>query len=440
MDRLIEIAGVECRSWRIGALFQLLILSGTLLQVCGEGRGAGNLEGASLSDQKPEKRLSSTRLRRERIRHLIGQRPHKALANWIFVSKVPGFDLAGVVACGGDFNGDGFSDVAIGEPKFDEGRGRMLIFLGSAGGLGSDHLLVIEGHERGREFGGSVSFLGDVNGDGCDDLLIGGEGLFWGDRNSPLRESSNSKLSSGIAIGDINGDHFDDVVVRTDPKPNEEVELQIYAGSPTGLKDAPSWVLQSEQAGSHFAHDVATAGDVNGDGFDDLVVGAMKFSGRFKDGGKAYLYFGSQNGLSKKPNWTAEYPLEPEAGVDEEKEQFFTFGLSGACDVNGDGFDDVIIGASFAERRDRNEGIVFVYHGSASGLSKSPDWTSESNHPHALFGQSVSSAFDVNGDGFDDIIVGAPQAMDGQQEEGAALLFYGSPKGLSGLPKWTMES
>jgi hypothetical protein len=165
----------------------------------------------------------------------------------------------------------------------------------------------------------------------------------------------------------------------------------------------------------------------------------MKFNGRYEAGGKAYLYYGSPHGLSLTNFWSAEYDLPITKGIDDIHEQFFSCGLSSASDVNGDGFDDVAIGAWYAERGDRNEGLAFVFHGSPRGLAEKPAWIAEGNHAHALFGQSLATAFDVNGDGYDDVLVAAPQASNGQQLEGAVVIYRGSRKGLARSPSGTIE-
>jgi hypothetical protein len=102
--------------------------------------------------------------------------------------------------------------------------------------------------------------------------------------------------------------------------------------------------------------------------------------------------------LSTTPDWTAE---SNQAGAQ------FGFSVASAGDVNGDGFSDVIVGAWLFDNGETDEGRAFVYHGSASGLSTTPNWTAESNQAGAWFGYSVASAGDVNGDGFSDVIVGA---------------------------------
>ena len=390
-----------------------------------------------------QRRLSHSRLLRHHQIKPSHRTPSVARpANWVFIPDQPGTDLTYSVACGGDINGDGFADVLVGDSEFDHGRGRLLVFYGSAQGLPVKPSAVVEGNSAGEKFGSVVSMLGDLNGDGFDDILLSGW-LLYGTCNGLGQRTAWPVATVGTAIGDVNGDGFDDVAVYDQHEKSDSPGLgrvSVYDGSLNGPNTHPDWSAYSEQPGSGFGHDVASAGDVNGDGYDDLLIGAMNFSGRFRNGGKAYLYLGSADGFNRQPNWTAEYPLPIRKDVDEAKEQFFSWSLASAGDVNHDGCDDVIIGACFADHDDINEGLAFIYYGSRRGLSKKPDWWAESNHAHALFGRSVSGAGDVNGDGFDDILIGAPQAMDGQDKEGAAVLYHGSRHGFSRLPQWTMES
>jgi hypothetical protein len=97
-----------------------------------------------------------------------------------------------------------------------------------------------------------------------------------------------------------------------------------------------------------------------------------------------------------------------------------------ADDVNGDRFSDVIVGASNYNNGEEREGRAFAYHGSAEGLSTSPAWTAESNQQFASFGFSVATASDVNGDGYSDIIVGAPGYSNSEGGEGGAFVYHGS--------------
>ena len=106
--------------------------------------------------------------------------------------------------------------------------------------------------------------------------------------------------------------------------------------------------------------------------------------------------------------------------------------MATAGDVNGDGYADVIVGAFGYDNGQADEGRAFVYHGSAGGLSGSAAWTAESDQAGAWFGSSVATAGDVNGDGYADVIVGAPYYDNGQTDEGRAFVYHGSAGGLSG--------
>jgi hypothetical protein len=141
--------------------------------------------------------------------------------------------------------------------------------------------------------------------------------------------------------------------------------------------------------------------------------------------GRGVVYLGSASGLSTAAAWTAE--------SDQANAQFGRF-VASAGDVNGDGYGDVIVGAPFFDNGQTDEGRTFVYLGSASGLSMAAAWTAESDQTTALFGSSVASAGDVNGDGYGDVIVAARLFDNGQTDEGRAFMYFGSASGLSTYP------
>src|SRR5262249_6634619 len=114
----------------------------------------------------------------------------------------------------------------------------------------------------------------------------------------------------------------------------------------------------------------------------------------------------------------------------------FGYSVGTAGDVNGDKASDVIVGAP----QYLGNGAAFVYHGSETGLSLTPDWTVLSDQGGTQFGHSVGAAGDVDGDQFADVIVGAPTYDNGQTDEGAAFAYYGSAAGLSLTPDWRAES
>ncbi|MCZ7582850.1 MAG: integrin alpha [Deltaproteobacteria bacterium] len=169
---------------------------------------------------------------------------------------------------------------------------------------------------------------------------------------------------------------------------------------------------------------------MNGDGYDDVIVGARSYDNGQNEEGGAFVFLGSDSGVQASPVWTAE---SDQAGAQ------FGFSVSGAGDVNADGYDDVIVGAPFFGNGEGNEGMAFVFLGEAAGVQSSPIWTAESNQSNAYLGRSVSGAGDVNGDGYDDVIVGARVFTNDQNEEGRAFVFLGEAAGVQSSPVWTAE-
>ncbi|HYC61886.1 MAG TPA: integrin alpha, partial [Thermoanaerobaculia bacterium] len=156
--------------------------------------------------------------------------------------------------------------------------------------------------------------------------------------------------------------------------------------------------LESNQVSARFGISVSGAGDVNGDGYGDVIVGAYFYDNGQNDEGAAFVYHGSAGGVDA----TADAQLESN-----QVSAQFGISVSGAGDVNGDGYGDVIVGADFYDNGQSDEGAAFVYHGSAGGVDATADAQLESNQGSAHFGISVSGAGDVNGDGYGDVVVGA---------------------------------
>jgi hypothetical protein len=361
------------------------------------------------------------------------------------------------VASAGDVNGDGYGDVIVGARNFDNpqvNEGKVFVYHGSASGLSIVPNWTAEGDQTGAGFGCSVACAGDVNGDGFADVIVGafdydngqdnegrafvylGSALGLGASAAWTAESDQVGALFGwsaACAGDVNGDGFADVIIGAysyDNGQSNEGRAYVYHGSTVGLQTSPAWTAESDQADADFGFSVSAAGDVNGDGFADVIVGAMTFSNGQSGEGRVFVYHGSPGGLSSAPAWTGE---SDQAGA------FYGWSVSTAGDVNGDGYSDAIVGAISLDSGQENEGGVYVYKGSASGLGGVP-WTAEGNQAFAEFGCSVGMAGDVNGDGYADVIVGADAYDNGQTNEGRAFVYQGSATGLPASPTWTAES
>ena len=306
----------------------------------------------------------------------------------------------------------------------------------------------------GAWFGESVDTAGEVNGDGYSDVIVGsrnydngqsaeGGAFVYHGSSTGLSaiaawtaegDQVDSRFGSSVGTaGDVNGDGYSDVIVgafRYDNGEQDEGRAFVYHGSAAGLSATPSWTDEVDQENAFFGYSVGTAGDVNRDGYSDVIVGANRYdSGQIDEGG-AFVYHGGATGLSATADWTAE------------GDQFvakFGNSVGPAGDVNDDGYADVIVGAETYDNGESNEGRAFVYHGSETGLSAIADWTAEGDQANAIFGISVGTAGDVNGDGYSDVIVGAYRYDNGQTDEGRAFVYHGSAAGLSAAAGWTAE-
>ncbi|PCJ65274.1 MAG: hypothetical protein COA58_10475 [Bacteroidetes bacterium] len=351
------------------------------------------------------------------------------------------------VSSAGDVNGDGFSDVIVGARSYDNGQsneGAAFVYHGSSTGLSTTISSQLESNQANAYLGYSVSSAGDVNGDGYSDVIVGaylydngqtneGAAFVYHGSSTGISTTASSQLECnqanaymGISVstaGDVNGDGFSDVIVGAhlyDNGQSNEGAAFVYHGSFTGLGATASSQLECNQANAYLGSSVSSAGDVNGDGYSDVIIGAPKYDNGQTDEGAAFVYHGSSTGLSM----TASSRLEGNQASAEMGKSVSTAG-----DVNGDGYSDVIVGALYYDNGQTDEGAAFVYHGSSTGLSTTAEDTVESNQANAEMGYSVSSAGDVNGDGYSDVIVGAPKYDNGQTNEGAAFVYYGNNGG-----------
>jgi hypothetical protein len=352
------------------------------------------------------------------------------------------------VSSAGDVNGDGYSDVLVGAPYFDAGQtdeGMVFLYLGSASGISTTPARRLEINQTGANFGISVAMAGDVNGDGRSDIVVGAhqydngqlnEGaafLFYGSAASVslaavTLEANQAAAMMGYAVssaGDVTGDGFTDVMVGARFYANGQAyegAVFIYRGSAGGLITTNPYRLECNQVDARFGHSIAPAGDVNGDHYADIIVGAYMYDASLYDAsqlnhGAAFLYLGTGN-----PN----EPIRLQTMITlNQREAQLGCAVAGAGDVNGDGFADFMVGARYYDHQKANEGVALIYYGGHSMDYKWPDVSVTGQQQDAWLGSALAPAGDVNGDGYSDLIIGAYPYDNGQTDEGTALIYHG---------------
>jgi FlgD Ig-like domain/FG-GAP repeat len=361
------------------------------------------------------------------------------------------------VAPAGDVNGDGIADIVIGAPTYDAVAGfagRAYLFYGpiTSGVLeAADADATITAQTFGDNLGVSVASAGDTNNDGRDDLIIGARSndaagtqagrayLFLGPVTGARTADQANAIVSGIAFeelgwsvagaGDLDDDGFDDVILGAhqfgDTETFSRGRAYMFRGPLSGPRASSSAdaIITGEFTNDMLGTSVAPAGDVNSDGIDDVIMGAPHGPVGFVDPGRAYVFLGPISGEMSAA--AADVILRGETDNDN-----FGTSVAGAGDVNGDGIDDVIVGADqlFSD----GPGRAQLYSGPLDpNLGPiAPTAVLIGETADDVFGYSVAGAGDVNGDGFDDVLVGAWDNGAGGARSGRAYLFFGPLEGL----------
>ena len=323
-------------------------------------------------------------------------------ADYTFVGEAAS-DYFGIqVASAGDVDGDGLADFMMAAPLNSSSAyfaGRSYLFLGASLGTTSSINLTLADHtfigaEENDQSGFSLSSAGDVDGDGLDDILVG---------SAPVGSSGKTYLVLGASLG----------ASRTIDLSTADY---IFVG----------------QDGERSAWAVSSAGDVDGDGLDDILVGAERNSENGTNAGKVYLILGASLGTSGTIDLSlADYAFLGEAPED------MTATVASAGDVDGDGLDDILVGSFANDSVDRDSGKAYLFLGASLSTSGTFDLSSAdySFIGEGLFhyaGYSVSSAGDVDGDGLDDLLVGAVYNAEAGLNAGKTYLILGASLGTPG--------
>ncbi|MCO4770692.1 MAG: FG-GAP repeat protein [Deltaproteobacteria bacterium] len=346
----------------------------------------------------------------------------------------------------GDVNGDGYGDIAVG----GIGQDRGYVFLGGPNSIDTTARFTFVG-PNGAGFGGSADAAGDVNGDGLADVVFGGafagvsdQGtarIYLGARSGP--EATDQSASDGPApaaafgtslawLGDVDGNGYADLLVGGegyDGGQAGEGGAWIYGGTAAGLDwSSPIWSGESDQPGAGYGRVVATLGDVNGDGYSDWAVGSDGWDEpAFADAGKVLVYLGGPAPLNSAPSWEQSGTATGER---------FGSDVAGG-DLDGDGYADLAIGIRAFSNPEAGEGAVFVWLGGVGGLGVAADWSAESDEVGAQLGSAVAVVGDVNGDGYADLVGGAPEYVGTASGQGQAFLWLGA-QSLPASPSWSV--
>ena len=405
-----------------------------------------------------------------------------------------GGDRLGIsVGSAGDVNGDGIDDFILGAHRVSSGSiftaGAAYIVYGKTSSfpvffdldtLDGTNGFKVEGALSEDSLGISVSKAGDVNGDGIADLLasaplsngLGATYVVFGKTGSTsptlnvatldgtngfkIQGSSTLDQASHVSstAGDINGDGVDDILIgissaygSIDSRSGAAYVIYGHKSAPftsvvdiSALNGTDGFKIKGENTNDQFGTSVSTAGDINGDGFDDLLIGAPSALHIDNTYGASYVIFGKSAAFSSTVEAST---LDGKTGFKIyalNRDDQLGYSVSTAGDMNGDGLSDILLGSPEGSSDGRTPGSAYVIFGKRKGYTPTFDlaklngtngFTLKGENIADGAGASVASAGDFNGDGYDDILVGAPNSRTNGNGSGTSYLLFGRPSGFS---------
>ena len=335
-------------------------------------------------------------------------------------ASYPDLHVFGVALAGGDVNGDGYSDIAVEATHYVELTERfgvdVYVFFG-APVMDTIYDAVLHCPEH---LGHSPSglYISDVNGDSIGDVIVGDEGGSGGDGDtwiffggSPfdtiadlhLVGDPHSSFGRAVAAGDVNGDDCDDIIIGAYRYDGFSLDGRVYVYYGGSLLDSIPDIVLHGHDGEAFGKSVGSGGDLNSDGYEDLVVGADENHEAYWGAGKIYVFFGGN-------------PMDtvPDCWLHGEGFNHF-LGWFGCDIIEVDNDHDMLITGTSEYPNGwpgHNPGKVYILYG-GDPMDTLPDLWMIGDSDTCSLGRRSRSAGDVNGDGFEDAVAGAPHRQNG---------------------------